>query len=120
MDDAASDEEGLAGRQIDILSVNPPGRVTGQPVYRFIPTIVIMGDRHARQLALGMDEALLLHGSATKPKQRRIHPKALFLIAQTIRELVDISAKLGPRRSKLKPTARSKLSTSRTRLRFPR
>ena len=35
MHDAAFDEDGLAGRNIDILFIDPPGRGAGQPVDRW-------------------------------------------------------------------------------------
>jgi transposase InsO family protein len=43
-------------------------------------------------------EAGLLHGNAVSPKKRRL-PQAVFdIIAKTIREMVAISAKLGPKK----------------------
>ncbi len=57
MHNAAFDEDGLAGGQIDILSIDPQGRGAGQPVDRFIPTIVVMGNRHALQRHLKHIEA---------------------------------------------------------------
>jgi putative transposase len=94
-------------RQIDLEneSIADPRQKRSKPKCRKPRTVLRWV---ARQLALGMNEALLLHGSATKPKKRSIHPKALFLIAQTIRELVNISAKLGPKKIQMETNGKIK------------
>ena len=48
MHDSALDEDGLAGHEIDILTVDPPGRNAGQPVDRLVPAIMVVRDRHPR------------------------------------------------------------------------
>src|ERR1700733_14010299 len=48
MHDAALDEHGFAGSDVDIPAVNPPGRLAGQSVNGLIPALMIMRDGHAR------------------------------------------------------------------------
>jgi hypothetical protein len=48
MHDAAFDEDGFAGRNVDILAVDPPARRARYSVNGLVPAFVIMRDRHPR------------------------------------------------------------------------
>jgi hypothetical protein len=48
MHHAALDEDSFAGCEVDIVTVDAPAGGTGEPVDRFIPSIVVVGNRHPR------------------------------------------------------------------------
>jgi putative transposase len=50
----------------------------------------------ARELKMQLQEAGLIHFNAVKPRRRRLPGTVFVIIASTIREMVKISAKLGP------------------------
>src|SRR6202044_1355792 len=55
VNDPALDKDGLTRLGQEILAIDAPSRRAGQPLNRFVPALVIMGDRHT---GVGLDRHL--------------------------------------------------------------